>query len=114
MTKPKTKEKSTDPGYELIRKMPPRSRTGATAWLLRESGTEPMMFEMAQALGLIEFRPVVGQWVGSLFGVEDVPSVVKDAPAPVEPVEVVTAKRTPAKPVRVAPPANPTGQLNLF
>jgi len=115
MAKPKPRDKEADPGREIIRNMPPRSRAGAVVWLQCESGAEPMLFEMAVARGLIEWLPVIGQWAGSLFGKpEEAPAVVEDVPAPAEPVEVVAVKRIPVKPVRIAPPVAPSGQLELF
>lgn len=110
MAKLKTTEKGTDSGHDLIRKMPPRSRTGATAWLLRESGAEPMLFEMAQALGLVEFRPVAGHWVGSLFGIDETPQAEETTKGTWTPPD----NETPLPPPKKKKPAKPSNQLDLF
>lgn len=111
MAKPKPKEKDLYSEQDCIRRMPPRTKAAATAWLLRESGTEPMLFEMAVARGLIEWLPVIGQWAGALFGKpEETTPVVEDVPAPAERVEVAPVKRAVPKPAQVVP----SGQLELF
>lgn len=91
----------------VISLMPPRSREGAVAWLLRESGNEPMLFEMAQARGLLSWSPVMGFWTGSMFGVTPVDP--EPEPEPIKPVKVEKVK--PVEPVEVKPT---TGQLYLF
>lgn len=110
MAKPKPKDKEADPGHEIIRNMPPRSRAGAVVWLQRESGAEPMLFEMAQALGLIEWLPVIGQWAGSLFGKPaEAAAVVEDVPAPAAPIDV-----KPVKVTTVSTRVKASNQLELF
>lgn len=108
--KAKPKKQVEPESDSVISLMPPRSREGAVAWLLRDSGTEPMLFEMAQARGLISWQPIMGFWTGALFG------VVQEEPAPapaqaLDPEPVKRVKVDKVKPVEVKPAS---GQLCLF
>jgi hypothetical protein len=105
--KAKPKKQVEPEADSVISLMPPRSREGAVAWLLRESRTEPMLFEMAHVRGLITWHPVMGLWSGSMFGVA--PADPEPEPEPIKPVKVEKVK--PVDPVEVKPP---TGQLYLF
>lgn len=107
--KAKPKKQVEPEADSVISLMPPRSREGAVAWLLRESGTEPMLFEMAQARGLLSWSPVMGFWTGSMFGVAPVDPEPEPEPEPIKPVKVEKVK--PVETVEVKPP---TGQLYLF